>query len=259
MPRWLRLALDCVLPRDCDACERPLPGGVPGAVCAACLATIVPPSPRCDTCDVPTPHPVRRCADCDISTPAFSSARALGLYLPSQTGLNPLARAVHALKYRGRRVVAGSLGELLAERYPFAHDALLVPVPLHLDRLRARGFNQALLLARALGRRRGLATLADVLRRRRDTPLQAGLGAAARQRNLRDAFVVVGAGCLRRRDVVLVDDVLTTGATANACATALRAAGAARVDVFVVGRTPPPAYMVVSSKSHSVESFGTRC
>lgn len=239
MPRWIVAALDCVLPRDCEGCELPLAAGHDGCLCAACAATIVEPSPACTTCGVPLLHAVACCAECLRSTPAFSTARALGLYLSAQAGLNPLAHAIQGLKYRRRRVVADALGVLLARRYPFAAGALIVPVPLHLDRLRARGFNQALLLGRTLGRRRGLDVAVDALRRRRDTPGQAGLDAATRRRNLRDAFVA-DARSVRGRAVVLVDDVLTTGATADACARALRDAGAARVDVFTVGRTPPP-------------------
>jgi ComF family protein len=257
MHRWLRLGLDCLLPRDCEACERPLPAGAAGCICTPCLATMRPPGPPlCATCGVPVARPVPQCPDCARSTPAFSTARAVGLYLPVQAGLNPLARSIHALKYRGRRVVAGTLGELLAARYPFADDALVVPVPLHLARLRSRGFDQATLLARALARRRGLETAVDVIRRRRETPVQAELGAAARRRNLRDAFEVVAIRAVCGRHVVVIDDVLTTGATADACARALRRAGAHRVDVLTVGRTPPP---TLAAELHSVESFGTRC
>jgi ComF family protein len=160
------------------------------------------------------------------------------LYLPATAGLNALASAVHALKYGRRRRVATALGALLAARYPFAPDALLVPVPLHLHRLRARGFNQALLLARALAGRRGLEVAARNLVRLRDTHMQPGLSAAERRRNLRGAFVVRTPAAIVGRQVVVVDDVLTTGATAEACALTLRAAGAARVDVFTVGRAP---------------------
>jgi ComF family protein len=160
------------------------------------------------------------------------------LYRPAGTGLNPLAAAVRALKYRGRRAVAGTLGDLLAERYPFAADALLVPVPLHRSRLRARGFNQAVLLARVLARRRALELAPRLLARVRPTEAQAGLPAAARRANLRAAFALRVPVRLPDRPVVLVDDVLTTGATADACARVLLAAGAPRVDVYTVGRAP---------------------
>ena len=149
-----------------------------------------------------------------------------------------MAASVQALKYRRRRIVADALGDLLAERYPFTTEAVLVPVPLHVARLRERGFNQALLLARALGRRRQLPVLPSALARMRATRGQPGLGADARRRNLAGAFTVVDAAAIRKRDVVLVDDVLTSGATANACAAALLAAGASRVDVYTAGRAP---------------------
>jgi ComF family protein len=153
-------------------------------------------------------------------------------------GGNVLARVVQHLKYRGVRSLAAPLSDLLAARYPFPDDALLAPVPLHPARLRARGYNQALLLARGLARRRGLAIAPRLLARIRSTAEHAHLDAAARHRNVRGAFAVRSGAMLAGRTVVLIDDVLTTGATADACACALRAAGAATVHVFAVGRTP---------------------
>jgi ComF family protein len=178
------------------------------------------------------------CANCHHHRPAFASARAAALYLPVATGLNPLAAAIQRLKYQRRRSIADALGTLLAERYPFADDALLIPVPLHARRLRTRGFNQALLLARALGRQRHLVVASAALIRARPTRAQPGLGAAARRRNLEAAFRVPRPAMVYGRHIVLVDDVLTTGATADACARALAAAGAERVDVYTVGRAP---------------------
>ena len=111
-------------------------------------------------------------------------------------------------------------------------------MPLHPHRLRERGFNQALLLARALGRRRGLPVASRALVRRRATRAQPGLAAPERRRNLRDAFAVASPATVQSRHIVLVDDVLTTGATADACARVLVAAGAKRIDVYTVGRAP---------------------
>jgi ComF family protein len=242
MRRPFAIAADLVFPRDCPACERALPLGHPGALCVACHATLEPsPDPRCDRCGIPTPPPRVLCGACVGRPPAYDTARALGLYLAEAGTLNPLAAAVRALKYRGCRPMGTTLGDALAVHYPFAADALVVPVPLHPARLRERGYNQAVLLARALARRRRLDVDPRALARTRPTPVQAGLTAAARRANLRAAFAVRPTARLARRTVVLVDDVLTTGATADACAAALRAAGAARVDVYTVGRTPSPA------------------
>lgn len=239
MPRWLRLLVDGIFPSDCEACSAPLAPGVAPGLCAACLGSIhPPPPPLCDCCGLPLAGPSAACPDCSRRPPAFTTARAVGLYLPTAGGLNPLAAAIHALKYRRRRIVARALGGLLAARYPFGPGRLLVPVPLHPSRLRARGFNQALLLARALGRRRDLPVAARALIRTRPTTAQPGLGAAARRTNLAAAFVVRDPPQVAGRHVVLVDDVLTTGATADACAIALLAAGARRVDAFTVGRAP---------------------
>src|SRR5439155_11951974 len=157
------------------------------------------------------------CSGCLRHRPAFTTARAAALYLPTGTGLNPLAVAVQALKYRRRRNLAEALGALMAERYPFGSHALLVPIPLHLKRLRHRGFNQAVLLARVIARRRGLRVASRLLVRTRATAVQTGLSAADRRRNLRDAFALRVPARLGGH-LVLVDDVLTTGATADACA-----------------------------------------
>ncbi len=242
MTRWLRMFVDLVFPADCDACERPLPLGHFSCLCAACWNAMTPvPGACCQVCGVPlgaSAEAVPSCPACLRHPPAFTSARAAALYLPAATGLNPLAAAVGALKYRRRRAVAEALGVLLAERYPFASDVVLVPVPLHVARLRSRGFNQALLLARVLGRRRGIEIAPRVLARIRETDAQTGLSAADRRRNLRGAFVVRRRDLVRGRPIVLVDDVLTTGATADACTRALLAAGARRVDVYTAGRAP---------------------
>jgi ComF family protein len=149
---------------------------------------------------------------------------------------------VHELKYRGRRRVASRLAGLLLEepavRRLLTPGAELVPVPLHPRRRRERGFNQAELLAAALARGSGLAVAPGVLVRRKDTSPQAGLSSAARRRNVSGAFAVRQRPKVVGRTLVLVDDVSTTGATAVACARALRQAGAAEVRLVTVARVP---------------------
>lgn len=190
----------------------------------------------CDRCGIPLRSGSYTCSPCLARPPAYDAARALGLYLAEQDFLNPLARAVRALKYHGHRAVARSLGAALADLLPIPADAVVVPVPLHVTRLRARGYDQAVLLARALARTRRLRLIVRALVRHRATATQANLDAAARRANVRDAFTVTRA--VDGATVVLVDDVLTTGATADSCARALLAAHAAHVLVLTVGRTP---------------------
>ena len=244
--RWLRGLLDALFPPCCEVCGAGLRVDRRTCVCDPCLRAMPALEPPwCDRCGVPvgpTAQP-RCCSSCLHHPPHFASARAAALYRPAHPGLNPpppLAAAVQRLKYAHRRALADALGQLLAERYPFAPTALLVPVPLHITRLRERGFNQAVLLAHRLGRARGLRVASRALVRTRATQAQPGLTAAARRSNLADAFALRPGAAVAGHEVVLVDDVLTTGATADACATVLQAAGAARVDVYTVGRAPHP-------------------
>ena len=242
----LRGLLDALFPPRCDVCDAGLGMARRTSVCEPCLRAMPPLEPPwCDRCGVPVGSASQTdcCSPCLHHPPHFTSARAAALYRPARPGLNPpspLAVAIQRLKYARRRTLADALGQLLADRYPFAPAALLVPVPLHITRLRERGFNQAVLLARRLGVARGLAVQSRALVRTRATQAQPGLGAAARRANLAGAFAVRAGAAVAGREVVLVDDVLTTGATADACAAVLAAAGAARVDVYTVGRAPRP-------------------
>lgn len=240
---WLA---DAVFPLACCACSRPLlaQAARDGALCARCRATAAaPPPPLCLRCGVPLAsdpaNAPATCLACRLRPPAFASARGAALYDPEAAG-SPLVTAIHAFKYRAARSLAKPLASLLVERLPTAPDALLIPVPLHPTRLRERRYNQSALLARAVARHAGQAVELRGLVRRVPTPPQAGLCAAERRANLAAAFAVRDPRLVRGRHVVLIDDVITTGATADACAQALLAAGADRVDVHAVGRTPPP-------------------
>jgi len=138
-------------------------------------------------------------------------------------------------------LTVATLSCLLADRLPFAPDSfdLLVPVPLHLDRLRERGFNQAALLAREPARRFAITLDVRLLERIRPTPPQVGLGRQERRRNLRRAFGVRPGHSAAGLRVLVVDDVCTSGATADACAEALLESGAKSVDVVALARALP--------------------
>lgn len=170
-----------------------------------------------------------------IAPPPFARARACFLYRDDDASSTLLLR----WKYGGDHVVGSSLATLLAEhRTPHAecYD-LVVPVPLHATRLAERGFNQAAILARAVARP-GEHVAVDLLRRGARNATQAALGRSARAHNVRDAFAVRPRISLTGRSVLLVDDVVTTGETIRACGAALRDAGARRVDVWSLARTP---------------------
>jgi len=171
------------------------------------------------------------CAACAAAPPAYALARSLAAYE------GPLREAIHACKYQGARRVADALGVVLANAIPpEVADGVraVVPVPLHASRLRERGYNQAEALAHPVARRLGVPCLPAALRRCRQEAPQARSGAAARRTNVAGAFAP-GAHAVWGT-VLLVDDVFSTGATADACAQALRAGGARRVHVLTLAR-----------------------
>jgi ComF family protein len=173
------------------------------------------------------------CGACRRERPAFAYARAAARY-------GSHARdALHAFKFDGRRSLAAPLGDLLAElgsTLPLPAVDVIVPVPLHPRRERERGFNQSWLLSRRVAAAWQVAARADVLTRTVATAPQTALGAAARRLNVGGAFRVRRPELVAGRHVLLVDDIMTTGATVGACAGALREAGAATVGVVTVAR-----------------------
>ncbi len=223
------------LPSQCPGCERFLEEDDPG-VCPDCLREIrwIRP-PFCSVCGSPFEsaeagsHP---CGDCAKEKKDVTTARALGYYEGT------LQELIHRWKYRKKVYLTPIFGEWMAEGLDRYWDAarfdLLVPVPLHPRRLRQRGFNQALLLVKELHRRTGIPYRRSLLRRNRPTPPQVSLSGAEREKGVKGAFSVSRTKRLEGRTVLLVDDVYTTGATANECAKALLKGGAARVDVLTL-------------------------
>jgi len=154
---------------------------------------------------------------------------------------SPVIDALHRFKYGRDVTLSRSLGSIVASQTALAvdHD-LIVAVPLHLERLWWRGFNQSLVLAAAIAKATRRPLSRTTLEKQRPTPPQVGLGEAERRHNVRGAFRVTRTERVRGRTVLLVDDVMTTGATVDECARTLRRAGARRVDVLVLARAAEP-------------------
>lgn len=229
-----RAVVDAVLPPRCLACGATV--GEPGALCSACWSamTFFTP-PWCAVCGLPFPHPMgdgALCPECARGRASWDRARAVIRYDKHSR------RLVLGLKHGDRTHLAGPLGGWMRRAGGEVLDGadLLVPVPLHWTRLFARRYNQAALLAHAVHAAGGPPVAPDWLVRRRRTPPQGRLGALARARNVRGAFALRPGRAVKGRRVVIIDDVLTTGATIEECARVLRRAGAASVGVLTLAR-----------------------
>ena len=180
------------------------------------------------------------CGLCLARPPQFTRAWSWAYYPREEAEEHPLRRAVHKFKY-GRKVALGKpLGRLMARGCrDFLRDCdadLFLPVPLHPNRLRWRGFNQALLLARQVGRAYGVPADPFTLRRITETPPQTQLDEEQRRRNVRGAFALAPDRQVEGKKILLVDDIYTSGATVNECSRTLRRAGAAEVCVLTLAR-----------------------
>ena len=216
------LAQDCLLCQSassdrllCEACERELPAS----------------ATACPRCALPGSQ-LTECGACLAAPPHFDASRAAFSYA------FPIDALVQALKYGGQLALAGWFAQELLKRLgqPSGVD-LIVPLPLHPARMAERGFNQAAEIAKALARASGIAMDAHIAKRLRNTAAQTGLPWREREANMRQAF-----GCERELSglsIAVIDDVMTTGATLNEFARTLKQSGAARVENWVVARTPP--------------------
>lgn len=232
-------ALNVLYPPACCACAQP---SVEPDFCARCRkAIVVPRAPLCARCGAPfgaLADVEHACGRCLTQPPAFGRARACAIYDATQGAHDPVKSVLQRYKYNRDVGLARPLGQLLIERcpLPFVDYDVVVPVPLHLSRLRWRGFNQSSLLAAMLGRATGLVVDPLSLQRIRPTVPQVELTETERRRNVARAFRVVRPERLRGGRILLVDDVYTTGATVAECTRALCAAGVKSVDVLTLAR-----------------------
>jgi ComF family protein len=233
----MKPVVDLVYPPRCPLCGDAV--AEQGGLCAACWDTLeVPGEPACASCQRPMGQGKiaadEMCGFCQMEIPAHSGIHAATLYNDASRQL------ILRFKHGGKIALAPLLGRLMAARLPAFEGTppLLIPVPLHRWRLWVRGYNQAALLARQLERHGKGELMVDGLIRRKRTPSLGGLGQEARRRALVGAITVRGkqVAHVAGRDIILVDDVLTSGATSNACVGALIAAGADSVRIACFAR-----------------------
>lgn len=232
-----RPAADILLAQSCALCQLP---SHTAPICSACAQDLpVLSETRCPQCALPLSPAQSACPDCARHRPNFGAAYAAWAYD------FPIDSLIRDFKYGHHLYLGGFFAEHLARTIELdlsttgqPRPDLIVPMPLHPNRLRTRGFNQAAEIARHLAKHFDIPCAYDALIRVQDTPPQAGLHRDARWRNLVGAFASTQP--LTNKRILLVDDVLTTGASLSACADVLRHAGAGRVDVAVVARTLEP-------------------
>lgn len=239
---WL---VDWLYPPRCRACRDRIEGQDAETFCSSCWSEIrLVSHPLCSRCGRPFPDASgddHLCGVCLARPPRFAGARSWACYPRDESSEHPLRHVVQTFKY-GRKVSLGKpLGRLMAKGcqdfVAESHIDLIIPVPLHPKRLRWRGFNQAVLLARQVSRANNIPLDPFVLYRRRETLPQTQLAEDERRTNVRGAFMLHSDPPIHGKSLLLVDDVYTSGATVNECSRMLTKGGAKQVYVLTFART----------------------
>ena len=234
----LKPVIDFIFPPVCSICKTTFSSKEETGICPNCLSEIkYIGSPLCILCGKPFCSEVltdHLCGDCITGEKCFSKARAVGYY----DGV--LRKAIHLFKYKLKNYLSLALGNIMAYRmqYLLKGDTYhsIIPVPLHPKRLRERGFNQALFLARSVSRKYEVPLDRYSLTRDRWTKPQVGLSERERKNNVKNAFYLLNNSKVKDKDILLVDDVYTSGNTAEECSRVLLEAGAQKVDVLTLAR-----------------------
>jgi ComF family protein len=237
LKRFIQGLSDLVFPPRCMACGVLLAGPGGESFCSPCYSLIrFVAAPLCPCCGIPLTGAGadHLCGDCLVSRPPYTIARAVARYEAV------LLDVIHIFKYKGKITTGEVLGKIMADHaYPdfsIADYSLIIPVPLHPKRLRERGFNQAVILAREISNRFSIPLDFLTLRRHVFTEPQVNLGKDRRTANVRGAFVVKDGKKIQGQKIILVDDVYTTGSTVKECAGALMKHGAQEVAVLTLAR-----------------------
>ena len=229
---------DIIFPPRCSICGALMRENKKFSFCPECLSLIYfIQSPHCTCCGLPFPDMEGEdhlCEECIVSKQSFSVARALGKYDKT------LLEAIHLLKYRGKIAMGEVMGRLMAEReyksLAIGNYSLIIPVPLHPKRLKERGFNQSLVLAREIARKFSISLDFSILKRNVHTKPQTMLKKKDRMLNVKGAFEVKNAEKIKGEKILLIDDVYTTGSTVRECSRVLIRHKAAEVAVLTLAR-----------------------
>ena len=229
---------DMLFPPTCPACGTVLIHDTEHPFCRECLSTIhVTSTPLCTSCGLPFTAPEgsnHLCEECILSPPPFSIARSLGKYEAA------LLDTIHLFKYHGKISVGEDLGRMMAtasyDSLVIQDYSLIIPVPLHPKRLRERGFNQSLILARQISNMFSIPLDFTTLRRTVRTQAQVNLSRQERSANVRGAFAVTDRSRIEDKKILLIDDVYTTGSTVKECSRLLEKNGAEEVAVLTMAR-----------------------